>query len=83
VSAWVVLVHSNEGHECRSWSCLEGKARTRHLWRKSVRVFDVICVCIDKARARDVSIVFAFKQGHECRSWSCLEGRQEHGIYGV
>ena len=60
-----------------------GKARTRHLWRKSVRVFDVICVCIDKARARDARIVIAFKQGHQCRSWSCLEGIREHGIYGV
>ena len=39
-----------------------GKARTRHIWRNSVRVFDVICVCIDKARARDAWIVFAFKR---------------------
>jgi len=39
-----------------------GKARTRHIWRKSVRVYDVICVCNDKARARDAWIVFAFKR---------------------
>jgi hypothetical protein len=60
-----------------------GNPGTRHLWRKSVRVYDVICVWNDKARARDAWVVFAFKQGHQCRSWSCLEGWQEHGIYGV